>query len=54
VGAPGLDAVAQAHGRAVRFEGQMVDLPLLERAQRISARRRRIEASINELKRAQQ
>jgi citrate lyase subunit beta/citryl-CoA lyase len=49
-----LDAVAQAHGQAVRFEGQMVDLPLLERARRISARRRRIEAIINELKRAQQ
>jgi citrate lyase subunit beta/citryl-CoA lyase len=49
-----LDAAAEAHGQAVRLEGQMVDLPLLERAQRISARHRRIEAMIDELKRAQQ
>jgi citrate lyase subunit beta / citryl-CoA lyase len=49
-----LDAVAQAHGQAVRFDGQMIDRPLLERAQRISARQHRIEAMITELKRAHQ
>jgi citrate lyase subunit beta/citryl-CoA lyase len=45
-----LDAVAQAHGQAVRFKGQMVDRPLLERAQRISRRQRRIQTRIDEVK----
>jgi len=44
-----LEAVAQAHGRAVRFEGQMVDKPLLERAQRIDTRHHAIELLLAEL-----
>jgi citrate lyase subunit beta/citryl-CoA lyase len=38
-----LEAVAQAHGQAVRLEGQMIDRPVLERAQRISARSHHIQ-----------
>ena len=44
-----LEAVAQAHGQAVRFEGQMVDRPVLELAQRISARSHRIATMTDEV-----
>jgi citrate lyase subunit beta/citryl-CoA lyase len=44
-----LDGASQANGHAVRVAGEMVDAPLLRRAERLWARHARLQETINDL-----